>query len=236
MHTRTRRLRTDALISRAAILALALTACTSDDTSDQSATTTTKPTTSVATTAEPTASAPHPATSAPPATTKATTSSTTTEVPGTTPQTSTTVAGAPDWVAIITALSTTLNEIQAAPDVSRVTEYCIIDTACYATHSAAIQQLVDNGWRTVDRPVYPVLSAELASTVDDQPVETSPFVVIRATVEITDPGEARIVDSAGDLVYRLTPEEEPGTQGVSLWTLARADTGEWRVIDVENLP
>lgn len=236
MRTRTRRLRTDVLIGHAAIVALTLTACSSDDTSDQSATTTETPT-SVATTPAPTTSAPNPPTSAPPTTNKATTSSTTTtEVAVTTPQTSSTIAGAPDWVAIITALSTTLNDIQSAPDVSRVTEYCIIDTACYATHLAAIQQLVDNGWRTVDRPVYPVLSAELASTVDDQPVETSPFVVIRATVEITEPGNARIVDADGSTVYELVPDDEPGTQSVSLWTLARDDSGQWRAIDIQTLP
>ena len=224
-------------LTTAAILLGVLSACSGSGSADE----TTAPTTIATTISDTTATDPTtavttttgPIPTSTPSTTLVTVTTPTTTEPS---PTATNDPTDPDWLAIVTALSLTIGDLQANPDPQRISEYCAPDSPCFNEQGSSIVTLAESGWHTVDRPPFPVVSAELTATLDDLPIAEAPLVVVRVTREVIDVGDARVVDANGELVYEIVVDDVPGTLSRSLWSLVRIDTGDWRVFDIEALP
>jgi hypothetical protein len=147
----------------------------------------------------------------------------------------TTSEGDPDWLAIVQGLSDALNRLQQSPSVEGVDDFCAVgENDCRDTQGQTILQFVSEGWRAIDLPAPVILAAELSATESDLPLADAAFVVISVTTAAMSFGDARVVDSAGELVFEIVAEgEENG--GRANWLLARGEDANWQVLAIRTL-
>jgi hypothetical protein len=116
-----------------------------------------------------------------------------------------------------------------------VEDFCAAgENDCRDAQGQTIVQFVSEGWRAIDLPAPVILAAELGATESDLPLVDAAFVVILVTTEAMSFGDARVVDSSGELVFEIVAEgEENG--GRANWLLARGEDAIWRVIAIRTL-
>lgn len=163
------------------------------------------------------------------------TTTTTTSIPDTTLVTSSTATTslstitATDWRSIVETLYRRRQGLFAAPDASRVGEVCSTQSECEASLLDQIATLAANAQHVEGDEPAVVRSAEV---LDVQPDTTSPALVTISIVYVVGP-EHRIVDSAGNTVFDVTPTEAPGTE-LNLTVLLAAtqdDAMPWRILN-----
>lgn len=222
-----------------ATLARAVTACSGDDdttdpttTPTASAATTAPPATTVATTVVPTTTAAStttvpPSTSGPATTTS--TSTTLSEPPSSYPF-PITEAGQPDWVPIIQTLLETGIGLSLEPNVERITTYCLKNSDCYADWLAYIENLIADDAHAEGLVPDRVLSVEISAAQGDRdPIETG-AVVLTAQVEVVGNEEgARVADSAGNTIYLIERDAQPGDVVSMSFFLGLDAENQWRV-------
>lgn len=225
------------------VLLIALAACSGDDTAESS--TTPAPTqTSAApsTTATPTTQAP----TTPAPTTSNTASSsvapTTTTAPPTTPPPPpssnptesypfpTTPAGQPDWVPILQELLEVGTALSLEPNLDQITTYCLDNSDCSQNWSAYIENLIADDAHAEGLVPDRVLSVEISPAQGDRdPIETG-AVVLTAQVEVVGNEEgARIADSAGNTIYQIERDAQPGDEVSMSFFLGLDEDNNWRV-------
>jgi hypothetical protein len=212
--------RLTAILLSVAMLAVA---CSDDDAGDPSTTApaTTSPTTTEApiTTLEPTTSTTEsPTSTAPPSTT--------------TPPTSPTTIAVDDWPAILTELSRRRVTLYAAPDLSRIGEYCVPSTECAAQLEAQLGDAIARGQHIEGQQPFTVVAIEKVLEG-----EASPFAALTDVVFVVGPTASpppRIVDSNGSVVEELTGST---TNTRVIFTVAKWDDSAlpWRVVRTETL-
>lgn len=208
---------------------LVITACSGDDTSEAPTTParveeTTPPTDSTTTTTveetTPTVAAST--------TTVLTLPPTTTTVPSPV----TTIAGHPDWLAIVTGLSDKINEIMVNPQPERLGEVAVEGGDWASGPGSAIGNMAERGERVIGLEPNVVVSVEFVDKFDDRPIEDTTSVIVKVTTEAPDLVEAQIIDSNGDVVFDLVDDSEPGELSTAHWILGRTDDG-WRILSIE---
>jgi hypothetical protein len=211
--------RLTAILLAVAVLAVG---CSDDDTADPStlATATTAPTTTgvSTTTAEPTSTTEAPATTSPPSTSTAST------VP-------TTIA-ADDWPAILTELSRRRVALYAAPDVSRIGEYCVPTSDCARQLEAQLGDYIARGEHIEGQQPFSVVSVE--KVLEGEP---SPYGTLTDLVFIVGPTAlppARIVDANGNVVDTLSVTTT-NTRGHFVLAKSADPALPWRVFMAEDL-
>jgi hypothetical protein len=213
--------RLTAILLAVAVLAVG---CSDDDTADPStaATAATAPSTTEAptTTAAPTTSTTEapPTTTAPPSTAS----------PASTPAT----IAADDWPAILTELSRRQVALYAAPDLSRIGEYCMPATDCARQLEAQLGDYIARGEHVEGQQPFTVVAVE--KVLEGEP---SPLGAITDVVFVVGPTAlpaARIVDANGNVVDTLSTTTT-NTRGRFL--LAKWDDAAlpWRLVMAESL-
>lgn len=226
-----------------ALLALAVAACSGDDTAEPSTTapstrppvTLSPPSTTASTTDVP-STLQAPSTTAAPSTVAPTTSA-----PITSPPTPPSVpvsfpfpitdAGQPDWVPIIQGLLETGIGLSLGPNVDQITAYCLANSECYQDWLAYIENLIDDDAHAEGLVADRVLSVEIGRAQGDRdPIETG-AVVLTAQVEVVgnEPG-ARVADSAGNTIYLIERDAQPGDIVSESYFLGLNPDNEWRVV------
>ncbi|MDJ0768367.1 MAG: hypothetical protein QNJ12_06215 [Ilumatobacter sp.] len=223
-----------------AALAVALVAagCNGDDESTPTtlAPQTNPPITDSSSTVEPTVdtdapaststSATPPTTAPPPTTTEpeVVTVTSTSDVPPTTQP------GEPDWTAIIQGFYDTLDDIQAAPDSTRIDELCAPGSPCRNTLGAQIEALERDGWRVVDVSRTLVSDGALAGTPDDVPLSESQLAIVRAQLSSAGGDPGRIIDANGETLFDIDPSPLPDIP--TNYIVQRHSDGTWRLFEI----
>lgn len=162
-----------------------------------------------------------------------TTSST---VPATSAPDGTTATTQPDefdWVAIVQGLYDTLAEINSAPAIERIGDFCVsVESPCRERQGAQIESLVSDGWRVVDPVPIPVQSVEFETTVDGREPLESTLVVLNVVVEPREGVVGTIVDSSGETLFEVEDETTEPTP-VAWFVRFETDTG-WRVFETQG--
>ena len=135
-----------------------------------------------------------------------------------------------DWVAIVQGLYDTLDDINAAPAVSRIDEFCVpVESPCRSAQGAQVEALVRDGWRVVDAVPIPVKSVTLKTTVDGRPPAESTLVVLDVTIGPSEGSVGQIVDANDNVLFDIDADEDGGTE---TWFVRRGTGGSWRVYEI----
>ena len=219
------------LTALAAMSLMLLTACSDDDTADPPATT------DVTTTSESSLPTTEPTTTVPPTTSS---TPTTTEPPPTTPtvppSTTATTVAADDWPAILTELARRRVALYAAPNLSRIGEYCAPDSDCAQRLATQLGDYINRGEHIEGQHPFTVVEVLQASLSEEDPAAPgAPRIAdILFVVGPTTPPAARIVDSNGNVVdtLSLTTTNTKGRFTLISWD---DPTLPWRVLIAEDL-
>jgi hypothetical protein len=229
------------VLAAATAVVVVVAACSGDDSADPTTTfpsltstlTTTAPPTTVApTTAFASTEPPSTTVSAPPTTNAPVTSI---ESPSSGPPASLpfpiTESGQPDWVPILQELLETGTSLSLEPNVDRVTEYCLENSACYEDWRAYIENLIADDAHAEGLVTDRVLSVEIGAAQGDRdPIETG-AVVLTAQVEVVANEEgARVADSSGNTLYVIQRDAQPGDIVTESYFLGLDPEYEWRVV------
>jgi hypothetical protein len=212
-----------------AVLAISTAACSDDDDPTVAASTSTAVVTTeaVETTLGATTS------TAPPTTTPPSTAPTPT-VPATSAPATTPLSIAPgDWAAILTELSRRRVALYAAPDLSRIGEYCMPATNCADNLQAQFGDMINRGEHVEGQQPFTVINVE--KVLEGQPGPGGAVTQVVFTIGPTASPAPRIVNSNGDVDEVLTG---PTTNTRGVFTLARWDADPalpWRVVLAEDL-
>jgi hypothetical protein len=210
-----------------AVLAISAAACSDDDDPTVAASTSTAVVTTeaVETTLAVTSS------TAPPTTTPPSTAPTTTAPATSAPATTPSSIAPGDWPAILTELSRRQVALYAAPDLSRIGEYCMPATNCADNLQAQFGDMINRGEHVEGQQPFTVINVE--KVLEGQPGPGGTVTQVVFTVAPTPLG--RIVDTGGNVVEQLTG---PTTNTRGVFTLARWDADPalpWRLVLAEDL-
>ena len=221
-------------------VALAVSACSSDDptttpssdpTTPPSSVTSTALTTTPSTTAIPTTTAPS--TTGP----SSTAAVTTTEPPATVTNQAPTTApvGETDWRVVLEALGRRRQELYSNPDVSRIGEVCGDGTPCAEQLEVQLGDMASKGWHVEGGDPYTVLEARLEEFTGDSLDEAQVVTIVAIVQRPSDAGQ--IVDSAGAVVADVAAETPEGVNTENRTILGRVgpDGTEWRILDQVRL-
>ena len=172
-------------------------------------------------------------TTAPTTSDAVTTSTSSSMVTVTTAPDDTTVSTDPDefdWVAIVQGLYDTLDDINAAPDVSRIDEFCVVvESPCRSAQGAQVEALVRDGWRVVDIPRTEVLAASFVATADGKPPLESTLVILAVELAEAEDG-GQVVDADGTVLFEITAGD--GLGGPASWFVRHIAGVGWRVFEI----
>jgi hypothetical protein len=188
------------------------------------------------TSAQETVTESSPPTSSPPTTSSTTT---TTEVPtttaaSTTPPTSTPSTIAPDdWEAILEGLARRRVELYAAPDVSRIGEYCAPDTDCATRLETQLSDAATKGQHIEGQQPFDVIAIEQALVSEPSPAARVANVVF--VIAPDNPPPARLVDSAGNVVDEFVLNTSKSRVAFTLASWESDPALPWRVVLAETL-
>ena len=213
---------------RAAVIIVSLTllaACSDDDNADP-------PSTS----AQQTVTESTPTTNAPPTTASTTTTTeapTTTSAPTTPPTTTQTTIAPDDWEGILEALSARRVALYAAPDLSRVNEYCAPESDCASRLETQLGDAIAKGQHVEGQRPFDVVEVVQASVGEQEP--GAPAIAgILFIVAPTTPPPPRLVDANGNVVEELSLTTTP-TRGRFTLVAWEDPTLPWRVVLAEDL-
>jgi hypothetical protein len=216
-----------AAVVAAAVLAVCTAGCSDDDDPSGAPSTSTVTTTEdVETTAAATTS------TAPPTTPPPSTAPTTTVPPTSPPPTTPPTIAMGDWSSILTELSRRRVSLYAAPDLSRIGEYCMPATDCEAQLQAQLGDAIARGQHIEGQQPFTVVSIE--RVLEGQPGPGGAVTDVVAVVAPTAQPPARIVDSNGNVVSELTGTST-NTRGIFRLAKWNDPTLPWRVVSVEEL-
>lgn len=171
-----------------------------------------------------------------PSTTTSTTTTTTTAVPTTPPPTAGPTTVPPiaedDWPAILNELSRRRVALYAAPDLTRIGEYCMPATDCAASLEAQLGDYIARGEHIEGQKPFTIV--EILDVSVGVPSPAGTLAEILFVVAPTSPPPARIVDAANNVVDELSLTTTP-TKG--RFTLAKWDDPAlpWRLVLAEDL-
>lgn len=232
----TRRHRTITLIVAAALI---VAACSDGDTPEATTASTTvatpavpSPSTSSGDVTAPTTSTTSTTDPSPTSTTTTPPATTVDQAPSTTEAPASTDPGEPDWLSIVTDLSNTINEITVDPAPDRIEEVAIVGGEWERVTGSAIRNSAEQGHRTIGLDPLTVVSAvRVDGVIDEQTV--ADLAAVDVTVLAPDLSEAFIIDEAGDVVFELVNDAEPGTPSTATWLLQETDAG-WRIVEIRS--
>ena len=218
------RSRTTLAVAVATLLLIA--ACSGDDDSADPVNSTTpvasstETTNTIATTTQPSSST--------------TSTPTTTAAPPTSPPTAppTTIAEG-DWEAILEELARRRVALYAAPDVSRIGEYCAPDTDCAARLETQLSDAVAKRQHIEGQQPFDVIAIEQALVSEPSPaarVANMVFVIAPET-----PPPARLVDAAGNVVDEFVLNTSKSRVAFTLASWESDPALPWRVVLAETL-
>lgn len=222
-----RRIRLMALTLVATGTAL-LVACNDEPAAESSSSTTEQP----ATTAEVSTSNSTTTSSPPETTTTASTGAPTTSAPTTTPPMTQPTIASDDWPAILTELSRRRVSLYAAPDLTRIGEYCMPATECAAQLEAQLGDYIARGEHVEGQRPFTVVAVENVLQGDPSPAGTLVDVVF--IVGPTALPAARIVDTNGNVIDELSISTT-NTRGVFTLVEWNDPSLPYRLVRAEDL-
>ena len=212
----------------AAIRIAVLAGCNDDEPAADSSSPTTEhaPTTEVPTTSSPATTAP-PETTTTPATVAQTTAAT--PPPPTTPPT----IAPDDWEAILEELSRRRVALYAAPDLTRIGEYCAPGSDCAMELETQLSDAIAKGQHIEGQHPFDVTSIEQALVGEPSPV--GPVASVIFVIAPETPPPARLVDAAGNVIDELSLASTPTRGAFTLASWKSDPSLPWRVVLAEDL-
>ena len=211
------------------VLAVCAAGCSDDDDPSGAPSTSTVTTTEVVETTVATTTSTAPPTTPPPPSTAPTTTVPMTSPPSTTPPT----IAPDDWPAILTELSRRQVALYAAPDLSRIGEYCAPGTDCATRLETQLSDAIARGLHVEGQQPFDVIAIEQATVSDPSPAARVANIIFVIAPETPPP--ARLVDAAGNVVdeFELNTTESRGSFTLASW---ESDPSlPWRVVQAETL-
>ena len=137
-----------------------------------------------------------------------------------------------DWPAILTELSRRRVALYAAPDLSRIGEYCVPTSDCARQLEAQLGDAIAKGQHIEGQQPFTIVAVE--NVLEGEPSPLGTLTDVELVVGPTATPPPRIVDANGNTVEVLTGSTT-NTRGV--YTLAKWDDPvlPWRVFSVRTL-